>query len=58
MVTRADRARAEGIVLTPAGEPLFARDWARWVELGAVDDRTAAEVEEDAVLRAAADAAN
>lgn len=28
-----DQARGEGIVFTPQGEPLFARDFARWGEI-------------------------
>ena len=54
-MTRIDRARAEGIAITPRGEPLFARDWARWVELGAIDDRSTEEREEDRALQDAAD---
>jgi len=43
------QARAEGIVLTPQGEPLFARDLPRWREILATPAaRTAAEAAEDA----------
>ena len=50
--TRArDRARTEGITFTPRGEPLFARDLARWAELRREeqerDVRTPAERDED-----------
>lgn len=47
-------ARAEGIVFTDAGEPLFQRDVARWQEIKATpQQRTAAEIEDDAAWEAA-----
>lgn len=44
-------ARAEGIVLgpTPQGKrPIYQSDMARWIELGAIDTRTAEEIASDA----------
>ena len=45
---RHEAARAEGIALTPQGQPLFARDMARWLELGATPSQlTDAQRDED-----------
>lgn len=49
-------ARAEGIALTPSGQALFARDAARLAELRAADQRTPAEIAEDAAAQAAIEA--
>lgn len=56
------KARQEGIALTPAGEPLFARDVPRFREIKAMDLRTDREkdidrafAEDDAALKKAAD---
>ena len=45
-------ARAEGIALTPDGKALFARDARRLAELRAADQRTPAEIAEDAAAQA------
>jgi hypothetical protein len=47
-------ARAEGIALTPSGEALFARDARRLAELRAEDQRTPAEIAEDAAAESEA----
>ena len=49
-------ARAEGITLTPRGEALFARDAPRLAALRAEDQRTPAEIAEDAAAQAAIEA--
>jgi hypothetical protein len=49
-------ARAEGIALTPSGDALFARDAARLAELRAADQRTPAEIAEDAAAQSAIEA--
>jgi hypothetical protein len=51
---RRNRARQEGIVLTPRGEPLFARDFKRYADLGAIDDRSVVEREMDRAYQSAA----
>ena len=45
-------ARSESIALTPSGQALFARDAARLAELRAEDQRTPAEIAEDAAAQA------
>ena len=45
-------ARAEGIALTPSGQAVFARDAARLAELRAADQRTPAEIADDAAAQA------
>lgn len=42
-------ARDEGIVLTPRGEPLYARDMKRWREIQQRDLRTEEQREIDAI---------
>ena len=57
---REDMARAEGIALGPSPQglrPIFQRDMARWIELGAIDSRSAEEIASDEEYRRAAETA-
>jgi hypothetical protein len=53
-----DKAREEGIALTPGGQPLFARDAARMREIRTMDLRTPEERAIDDAIDAAHEASS